>query len=50
MSELLQKKKSWGGGGGGGDGGGGGGKDCRRYIFLWVVGLEIFQTIWVIGV
>ena len=47
MSELLQKKIL---GGGGGGMGGWGGKDGRRYIFLWVVGPEIFQTIWVIGV
>ena len=27
-----------------------GGEDGRRYIFLWVVGAESFQIIWVIGV
>ena len=27
-----------------------GGEDGRRYIFLWVVGAESFQNIWVIGV
>ena len=30
--------------------GGGGGEDGRRFIFLWVVGAEIFQIIWVVGV
>ena len=29
---------------------GGGDEDGRRYIFLWVVGVEHFQIIWVIGV
>ena len=27
-----------------------GGEDSRRYIFLWVVGAESFQIIWVVGV
>ena len=27
-----------------------GGEDGRRYIFLWVVGAESFQIIWVVGV
>ena len=31
-------------------GGGGGMEDGRRYIFLWVVGAERFQIIWVISV
>ena len=34
----------------GGGGGGGGGEEGKRYIFLWVVGADIFQIIWVIGV
>ena len=33
-----------------GGGGGGGGGEGKRYIFLWVVGADIFQIIWVIGV
>ena len=35
---------------GGGGGGGGGGEEGKQYIFLWVVGADIFQIIWVIGV
>ena len=35
---------------GGGGGGGGVGKEGKQYIFLWVVGADIFQIIWVIGV
>ena len=31
-------------------GGGGGGEEGKQYIFLWVVGADIFQIIWVIGV
>ena len=31
-------------------GGGGGEGEGKRYIFLWVVGGDIFQIIWVIGV
>ena len=27
-----------------------GGEEGKRYIFLWVVGADIFQIIWVIGV
>ena len=27
-----------------------GGEEGRRYIFLWVVGVESFQIIWVVGV
>ena len=34
----------------GGGVGGGGGKEGKRYIFLWVVGADIFQIKWVIGV
>ena len=30
--------------------GGGGGEEGKQYIFLWVVGADIFQIIWVIGV
>ena len=30
--------------------GGGGGEEGKPYIFLWVVGVDIFQIIWVIGV
>ena len=30
--------------------GGGRREDGRRYTFLWVVGAESFQIIWVIGV
>ena len=31
-------------------GGGRGWEDGRQFIFVWVVGAEIFQIIWVIGV
>ena len=41
----YSRKNTWGGGGGGRRG-----EDGRRYIFLWVVGAESFQIIWVIGV
>ena len=34
----------------GGGGGGGRRQEGKRYIFLWVVGGDIFQIIWVIGV
>ena len=37
-------------GGGGGGGGGGGAGEGKRYIFLWVVGVDIFHIIWVIDV
>ena len=44
---AIPEKKYLGGGGGGG---GGGGEEGKQYIFLWVVGADIFQIIWVIGV
>ena len=31
-------------------GGGGGGEEGKQFIFLWVVGADIFQIICVIGV
>ena len=37
------------GGGAGGGGGGGVGEEGKRYIFLWAVGADNFQIIWVIG-
>ena len=40
---LFQKKIPRGGVGGGKKAG-------KQYIFLWVVGADIFQIIWVIGV
>ena len=46
---AIPEKNTWGGGGGGGVDGGWG-EDGRHYIFLWVVGAERFQIIWVIGV
>ena len=39
MSGLFQKKIP-----------GGRGEEGKQYIFLWVVGSDIFQFIWVIGV
>ena len=41
---AIPEKNTWGWGGGGEV------EDGRRYIFLWVVGVESFQIIWVIGV
>ena len=48
-SKGYSRKKYLGGGGGGGWGGGGG-EEGKRFIFLWVVGADIFQIIWVIDV
>ena len=42
LAQGYSRKNTWGGGGGGGEG--------KRYIFPWVVGADIFQIIWVIGV
>ena len=44
MLRAIPEKKTWGGGGGEG------GEEGKRYIFLWVVDVDIFKIIWVIGV